>query len=290
MSTPISTPSGGAAVAAYLRCVGLPEGLAPNVENLVRIHRAHLDALPYENLATMLGRPPSVDPAASLTRIDQVGRAGYCFHHNGAAELVLRALGYDVVRRHSSVYSSEEGRASTALNHLALEVRRLSTEGNPEGRWWFDVGLGDCLRDPAPLMPGPLTQGAFTYEITEVRPDGWSFRHDPSGSFLGLEVTGRSIDQAAVDAAHQRLTTPPDGDFTRLLVVQRRGEQVADTVRGCLRTRVEGADRYESELPTYDAWRDAVEQLGLSRPRDRARSRPSAARRSLPRAERRCRD
>lgn len=252
------------ATAAYLRRVRLPEGLAPGLENLVRIHRAHLDAVPYESLSTMLGRPPSADPAASLARIGEVGRAGYCFHQNGALELVLRELGYAVTRWHAAVYSSEDGRSSTALNHLALEVDGLPTEGNPGGRWWVDVGLGDCLRDPLPLVPGLYTQGAFTYELTDVRADGWSFRHDPAGSFLGLEVTDRPIDQAAVEEAHARLTTPPTGDFTRLTVVQKRGDQVADTVRGCLRTTVEGADRHEAELTTYDAWRGAVESLGLS--------------------------
>ena len=51
------------AAAAYLRRLGVDGDLPPTLETLVALHRAHLDAVPYENLGIMLGRPPSVDPA-----------------------------------------------------------------------------------------------------------------------------------------------------------------------------------------------------------------------------------
>ena len=57
------------ATAAYLRRLGVEGDLPPTYDTLVLLHRAHLDAVPYENLATMLGRPPSVDPAESLARV-----------------------------------------------------------------------------------------------------------------------------------------------------------------------------------------------------------------------------
>ena len=72
------------AARAYLRRVRYDGDLTPSYDNLVALHRAHLDAVPYENLGIMLGRSPSVDPAASLARVGQVGRAGYCFHQNAA--------------------------------------------------------------------------------------------------------------------------------------------------------------------------------------------------------------
>jgi arylamine N-acetyltransferase len=246
-------------VAAYLRRVGLDgEELPPTVETLFRVHRAHLDAVPYESLQILLGRPPSVDPAASLARVGTVGRAGYCFHQNGALELVLRELGFDVSRRHGQVWTTEKDRAVTSLNHLVLVVDGLPTPANPGGRWWPDVGLGDSVRDPLPVVVDRYEQGPFTYEITEVRDDGWSFRHDPRGSFTGLEVTSLPVGQPEVEAAHARLSTPPNGDFTRLLVVQRRRATSADTFRGCLLTHVDGDGRTETELATYDDWRSAL--------------------------------
>jgi N-hydroxyarylamine O-acetyltransferase len=252
---------------AYLRRLGFaPDAdLPPTLDTLVAVHGAHLDAVPYESLATMLGRPPSADPIASLDRVGRIGRAGYCFHQNGALEAVLRELGFAVTRRHAHVYSTEDDRDDRTLNHLALVVDGLPTEANPGGRWWADVGLGDCFRDPLPVLVGRYEQGGFGYQITEVREDGWSFRADPAGSFLGIEVTSLPIDQAAVDEAHVRLTTPITGRFTQLLVVQKRHADAAETLRGCLLVRVDRAGRTETELTTYDQWRSALaDGLGLS--------------------------
>src|SRR5580692_4244851 len=91
-------------VARYLSRTGLPLDLAPTAEALAELQRRHLDAVPYENLAIMLGRPDSTDPAETLERIAAGGNAGYCFHHNGAFEVVLRALGFAVERRSGHVW------------------------------------------------------------------------------------------------------------------------------------------------------------------------------------------
>ena len=152
----------------------------------------------------------------------QVGRAGYCFHQNGALEHVLRELGFDLGRRHGHVYAAEEDRDDTSLNHLVLVADGLPTDDNPGGRWWVDVGLGDAFRDPVPVTVGRHDQAGFHYEITEVRDDGWSFRHDRAGTFTGIEIRTLPTDQPAVDAAHARLSAPRDGRFAKLLVVQRR--------------------------------------------------------------------
>src|SRR3954447_3515939 len=107
------------AARAYLCRVRYDGDLTPSYDNLVALHRAHLDAVPYENLGIMLGRAPSVEPGESLARVGAVGRAGYCFHQNGALETVLRELGFEMSRRHGHVYSAEDDH-DTSLNHLVL--------------------------------------------------------------------------------------------------------------------------------------------------------------------------
>jgi arylamine N-acetyltransferase len=248
------------ATAAYLSRIGLDADaeLPATYDTLLALHRAHLDAVPYENLGIMLGRPPSVDPVASLARVGAAGRAGYCFHQNGALETVLGELGFDVSRRHGHVYTAEEDRDDRSLNHLVLVVDGLPTSDNPGGAWWADVGLGDAFRDPLPLVVGHYDQAGFDYEITEVRDDGWSFRHDRAGTFTGIEVSSLSTDQPAVDAAHTSLSSIPDGRFAKLLAVQRRDATGIDTVRGCLWHRIEADGRSETELTTYDAWAGAL--------------------------------
>jgi len=246
----------------YLRRLGIQEPLPPTLDSLLRLHRAHLDRVPYENLMIMLGRPPSVDADACLQRVGEFGRAGYCFHQNSALELVLRDLGYDVERRHGNVWTGEPAREGM-LNHLALVVSGLPSPDNPGGRWWPDVGLGEGFRDPLPLVTGVHREGPFSYRV-EVSERGWSFRNDGTGSFTGIEVSSRPTEPAAVLAAHAQLSTPPQGRFTRLLVVQRRDESGVDTVRGCVHSRVDEGGRDEADLPTYAAWREALVGLGLA--------------------------
>ncbi|MGH3252877.1 MAG: arylamine N-acetyltransferase family protein, partial [Trebonia sp.] len=145
-----------AAVTRYLSRLGFSAEPGPTLAGLVEMHRRHLDAVPYENLAIMLGRPDSTDPAETLERIAAGGNAGYCFHHNGAFEVVLRALGFAVERRSGHVWGNEIPR----LNHLVLLV---TIDGH---RWWPDLGLGDALRDPVEVVAGEIRQGPFRYEIS----------------------------------------------------------------------------------------------------------------------------
>ncbi|GCD91746.1 arylamine N-acetyltransferase [Nocardioides sp. LS1] len=250
--------------AAYLHRIG-DRALPPTLESLRLIHRHHLGHVPYENLAIMLGQPPSVDPQACLERVVEHGRAGYCFHQNGALEVVLRDLGYAVERRHGHVWTDESQRFAGTLNHLVLLVTGLPTDDNPDGRWWVDVGLGDAFLEPLPVIEGEHVQSGFRYTVGDVTPDGWSFRHDSAGSFTGIEVSTLSTEPAAVLASHAELSSPPDGHFAQLLVVQRRDATGVDVVRGCVRSRVEATGTTQTTLETYDAWRSALtDDLGLA--------------------------
>jgi N-hydroxyarylamine O-acetyltransferase len=259
--TPASSTSTSAL--AHLVRLGVEPDPPPTLDTLSRIHRAHVERVPYENLGIMLGRPPSVDPAASLARVATTGRAGYCFHQNGAIEVLLRELGFDVVRRHGHVWGDRADRHGTALNHLVLEVTGLPTDDNPSGRWWPDLGLGEGFLDPLPLVVGSYVDGPLTFTIDEVRDDGWTFTNATHGSFVGLEVRPLPSDDAEVAAAHALLSTPPDGAFTGVLVVQRRSGLAKETVRGCVHTRMDLDGIHTTDLTSYDAWRDALAIVGL---------------------------
>jgi N-hydroxyarylamine O-acetyltransferase len=171
---------------------------------------------------------------------------------------VLSELGFELSRRFGHVWTAEADRFSADLNHLVLVADGLPTDDNPDGLWWVDVGLGDAFRDPIPVTVGRHDQGGFRYEITEVREVGWSFRHDRAGTFTGIEISTRSTEQPVVEAAHARLSARGDGRFAKVLVVQRRDGTGVDTVRGCLHHRTLPDRNTETELATYDAWREAL--------------------------------
>jgi N-hydroxyarylamine O-acetyltransferase len=245
-------------LAPYLARLGAPEHPPATLDTLVDLHRRHLATVPYENLGIMLGRPPAVDPAASLERVAETGRAGYCFHQNGALETALRALGFAVERRHGHVWTADEQRSGTDLNHLVLVVTGLPTADNPGGRWWPDVGLGEGSGDPLPLVPGTYGDGELAVAIEHVDGQGWTYQHHGSGSFRGVEVRDLPVDAAAVESAHATLSTPPDGQFTRVLVVQHRAGQHVDTLRCCVLSRVGPDVRTETDVTSYDDWRAAL--------------------------------
>lgn len=253
-------------LAAYLRRLGLDGVPPPTLDTLRDLHDRHVARIPYENLAIMLGRPPSVAPEDCLVRAATVGRAGYCFHQNGAMEALLTALGYDVERRHGHVWFREEHRFDEELTHLVLVVTGLPSPDNPEGRWWVDVGLGDAFREPLPLVAGEHEQDGFRYRLEDVTPEGWTFLHDPAArSFTGLVVSSRTVDEHAVAAAHGQLSTPPSGQFTRVLVGQRRDRDGIDSLKCCRLLRIEAGAERETILTSYDEWRRAlVEVLRLS--------------------------
>jgi N-hydroxyarylamine O-acetyltransferase len=246
---------GSEAVTCYISRLGLSASPKPTVAGLVELQRCHLDAVPYENLAIMLGRPDSTDPAETLERIAAGGNAGYCFQQNGAFEIVLRTLGFAVERRFGHV----EGRAIPQLNHLVLLV---TIDGH---RWWPDLGLGDALRDPVEVVAGEIRQGPFRYEITDVGAAGeWTFRHDPAaGSFAAIDVRASRPSDIQVAEAHRVLSAPPEGRFTRALVVLRRDETGIEVLRGIRHQRI-GDGAFTSDLAAYDDWRAVLVSLGIS--------------------------
>ncbi|MEU6136229.1 arylamine N-acetyltransferase [Nocardioides sp. NPDC047086] len=253
-------------IEGYLRRLGIEGRPEATYETLVDLHHRHLDTLPYENLSIMLaaigarGAPDPVDPAETLERVAVGGNAGYCFHNNGVFSLVLEGLGFDVVRRAGQML--EAAGPSGTLDHLALEVRGLPTADNPGGRWAADVGYGDGFRDPLPLVEGHFRQSGYVYRLARVGESGWTFHHDPHGSFNGSFVRG-PVAQEDIEASHLRLSTPLEGGFTTKLVVQRRDASGAETVRSIRHTRT-GSDAGTRELREFAEWRDALAGLGLS--------------------------
>ncbi|XVV08411.1 arylamine N-acetyltransferase family protein [Actinoplanes sp. CA-131856] len=243
----------GIDVDGYLRRLGLDgsAGRAPSVEQLTELHRAHAERVPYESLEIWLGRPTTVDPAESVGRILR-GRGGYCYHLNGAFSALLRALGYHVTRHVGGVQPTTGRPAGADANHLVLTVSGLPSAEAPDGRWLVDLGMGDGLHGPLPLVAGTHRQGPFTYGLrpSEAEPGGWRFDHDPRGGFLGMDFRPEAAEMTAFAGKHHFLSTSPESGFVRTATAQRRDASGADVLRGLQLTRVEEtADRTVLETP-----------------------------------------
>lgn len=239
-------------IPAYLRRLGLPglESAAPSADALRALHTAHVERVAYENLEIWLGRPTTVDPLESAARIIG-GRGGYCYHLNGAFSELLARLGY-AVTRHVGGVQLRGGEPGVDGNHLVLTVAGLPGEANPGGVWLVDVGLGDGLHEPLPLVAGSYRQGPHEYGLrpSEVAPGGWRLEHDPGGSFQGMDFAPAPAVMAEFAAMHQQLSTSPESGFVRTAVVQRRDARGVDQLRGLVLSRLGvGAERVTLDSP-----------------------------------------
>ncbi len=224
---------------AYLDRLGL-EAEPPSVEALSRIHRAHVERVPYETLWIHLGQRWDLDTASAVDRISTGRRGGYCFHLNGALSELLHALGYDVVRHVGGVHGPDGPTEADLGNHLVLTVRGLPTEANPQGTWYVDAGLGDALHEPLPLRPGTYSSGPFRLVLEET-PGGvgdWHLTHDPAGGFVGMAWRSAPTGMRAFADRHVQLSTSPESGFVKVLTAQRRDATGVDVVRGLTFRRI----------------------------------------------------
>jgi len=241
-------------MAAYLR--RLRVGVEPpSAEALFRIHRAHVERVPYETTWIHLGEQWGIDVPSSMERIAYQGRGGYCFHLNGSLAGLLAMLGYDVTFHVGGVHGVEPT-AEAMTNHLVLIVAGLATADNPTGNWYVDVGLGDALHEPLPLCAGSFRQGPLTFVLTET-PGGigdWHFLHDPNGSFAGMSFRSSIADIADFEGRHLHLSTSPDSGFVRTVTAQRRQPNGVSAIRALTHSTLDHSGTTTRVVTNRDEW------------------------------------
>lgn len=211
----------------------------PSADALFRLHRAHAERVPYETLWIHLGDRWGIAARDSAARIARLGRGGYCFHLNGAFAALLDTLGYDVVRHVGGVHGPDGPTGDELANHLVLTVHGVVRSDNPDGTWYVDVGMGDALHEPLPLVAGEYRQGPFVLGLARTDPeDGWHLAHDPAGACAGMTWRSAPTTMQAFRTRHAWLSTSPDSGFVRLVTVQRRDADGVDILRGLTLRRV----------------------------------------------------
>jgi N-hydroxyarylamine O-acetyltransferase len=229
---------------AYLARLGL-EAEPPSPEALFRLHRSHVERVAYETLWIHLGERWGIDAAESLERIAHRRRGGYCYHLNGAFSELLALLGYHVDRHVGGVHGPAGPDADLLTNHLVLTVRDLSTDDNPGGVWYVDVGLGDALYEPLPLLAGDYRQGPFRFVLEESAGGvgDWHLVHDSRGAFSGMSWEAAPVGLERLEDRHRHLSTSPESGFVKVLTLLRRDATGADVLRGLELHRVEEETR-----------------------------------------------
>jgi len=130
---------------AYLARIGWRGTLRPSLQTLAALLRAHMRAIPFENLDVLLGRPVRLDLASLAAKLVDARRGGYCFEHATLFAAVLEAAGFAPVR-HTARVVLFVPRTQAPRTHMFLTV---ACDG---GRFVVDPGFGSR----APPFPVPL--------------------------------------------------------------------------------------------------------------------------------------
>jgi len=231
----------GQAVTAYLHRIGAERPLVLDAAALSALHRAHLLAVPFENLSIHLAEPISLGEDDLIGKIVTMRRGGFCYELNGAFAALLEALGAQVVRVAARVYGN--GRPGPPFDHLALVVRLA----DGSGPWLADVGFGSHS----------------TYPLRYDSRDG---QDDPGGRFLLADTPDGDVDvlrdgqpQYRIERRERSLAdfaptcwwqqTSPESHFTRSTICSRLTDDGRISISGRTLILTSGGSRAEQQLP-----------------------------------------
>lgn len=200
---------------AYMRRIAYDAPAQPDRSTLKALHRAHLAAIPFENLDIQMGAPINIDPESVQASLVRRRRGGYCFQQNSLFRLALSALGF-APRAHEARVRLDAGGSIRPRTHMVLVVP-LDGEA-----WLTDVGFGASgIAEPLAIGGPPAQQDAWTYRtvpegrlhvLQRAKGDGWEDLY----AFTEDEVP--HVDYVI---GNWFTSTHPDSNFVRSLTAQR---------------------------------------------------------------------
>ncbi|MCC6919766.1 MAG: arylamine N-acetyltransferase [Alphaproteobacteria bacterium] len=199
---------------AYLRRIGLATRPEPTLAGLTALHRAHLRAVPYEDLDVQLGRQVTTDIPAIYDKIVTHRRGGWCYEMNGILGWALGELGFDVTRATGAVMRVAMGTMAEG-NHLVLRVVL------PEGLYLADVGFGDGPLEPIRVTEGTFESAGFGFGLARADGDWWRMTNHPSGGAPSFDFNLGRADEDQLAGVCQALQTSEQSPFVQNAVVQR---------------------------------------------------------------------
>jgi N-hydroxyarylamine O-acetyltransferase len=213
---------------AYLARIGYP-GPAPAEPSeplLAALHRAHLAAIPFENLNIMLGRGVKADLESIQDKLVYARRGGYCYEHGQLFGAALERLGFSVDRLLARV--GPDGEPMRPRTHMTLRV------GAGSQNWLADVGFGSSPPVPLVLRAGAQEVDGWVYEVVTDEADGaWKLRELQGADWVTLyRVEDQRVYPADVVMSNHYTSTYPESWFTWQPIVVRRMPDAIHSVVG----------------------------------------------------------
>lgn len=200
----------------YFARIGYRGPRSATLATLNEIARAHVEAIPFENLDVLLGWPIDLELGAIQRKLIEARRGGYCFEHNSLLLAVLTALGFEARPLSGRVRFQRPRDVTPARTHLFVRVEL-------ETSWLVDVGFGtmsmaSAIRlDTAEPQPTPheprrlVREGNLVYHQAQLG-DDW---HDV------YETTLEEMPPIDREVANWYTSTHPQSLFRQRLMVSR---------------------------------------------------------------------
>lgn len=211
-------------LAAYLERIGFGGTARPDLETLRELQRAHVRAVPFENLDVQLRRPVGFDLDTCFDKIVRQRRGGWCFELNGLLGWALREIGFDVMRTCAGVMREHSGDAQMG-NHLCLLVRL-------DRPYLVDVGFGGSLSYPLPLEASTHDHSPYQLTLSDMADGYWRYSERAHGEPFSFDFLVGAADEARFAEKCAMLQTDPESPFVQNLVVQRRMGDAHISLRG----------------------------------------------------------
>ena len=196
-------------LAAYFERIAWTGDAPPTLATLSRLLRAHMTAIPFENLDVLLGRPIRLDLQSLKAKLLDARRGGYCFEHATLFAAMLEHLGFDL-SRHSARVVRFLPRDRAPRSHMFLTVTL------PEGVFVVDPGFGGpAATFPVPLVDFAADPGAKTHWMARDG-DFWVFRCKGEEGAADAWVSTLEHDLPVdFDMACHYMSTHPNSPFTK---------------------------------------------------------------------------
>jgi N-hydroxyarylamine O-acetyltransferase len=200
-------------LARYLERIGHGWHVRPKLPTLRSLHRAHVTAIPFENLDVQLGLTPSLDTDAIFDKVVERRRGGWCYEMNGLFGAALQAIGFDVTRVSCGVMRQDGGEERMGT-HLALLVEC----GGP---WLCDVGFGGSLLEPLPLAAGERQDDIYAVSLAKTDDGYWRYTEKAETPF-SYDFRVSPADESLLTMKRDWQASDPASNFTLNLVAHRR--------------------------------------------------------------------
>jgi len=235
----------GKLVRQYLRRIDVARPRSADAATLRSLHRAHLLAVPFENLSIHLAEPISLAEDDLIGKIVTRRRGGFCYELNGAFALLLSALGFEVRRVAARVYG--DGRIGPPFDHLALVVR--AADGS--GPWLADVGFGSHASYPLLVDSREQQQDPAGRFLIAEAPDGDLDVLKDAEPQYRVELRERVLEDFVPTCWWQQ--TSPQSHFTRGVICSALTEDGRISISGRTLIRTIGGTRSEDKLADDEA-------------------------------------